>query len=79
MKLYREQILVETLLKFRLRKYGFKKIKVECYNRFDGDTTKCRVEVFRDGKELEHRVMKHEAELTESFVTDVENGLKVYD
>lgn len=73
MKLYREQILVETLLKFRLRRYGFSQIKVECYDRYDGDTTKCRVECFKGSK----RIIKHEAELTNDFVKDVEGRLVV--
>ncbi|SFR65187.1 hypothetical protein [Maribacter stanieri] len=71
MKMYREQILVETLIKYRFRKYGFQKIKVECFNQYNGDSTKCRVEVFKDGK----RLMKHEAELNEKFVIDAENRL----
>ena len=75
MKLYREQILVETLIKYRFRKYGLQKIKVECYNRYDGDSTKCRVEVFKGGK----RVMKHEAELTDKFILDAERKLEGVD
>ena len=76
MKLYREQILIETLLKFRLKRYSFSQIKVECYNRFEGDTTKCRLEVFKGGKGIKYRIMEHEAELTDSFVLNVEERLE---
>tara|TARA_R110000744_G_scaffold311116_3_gene418714 strand:+ start:8555 stop:8785 length:231 start_codon:yes stop_codon:yes gene_type:complete len=72
MKMYREQILVETLIKYRFRKYGFQKIKVECYNRYDGDSSKCRVEVFKGGK----RLVKHEGELNKDFVLLAEERLR---
>ena len=72
MKMYREQILVETLIKYRFRKFGFQKIKVECYHRYDGDFTNCRVEVFNGGKQI----MKHEAKLNDKFVIDAELKLE---
>ncbi|QLG46034.1 hypothetical protein [Costertonia aggregata] len=73
MNLYRQEKLVEKLLKFRLKKYGFDHIKVECYDRFDGDSYMCRVECFKGGSSIENRVMKLESELTETFVTEAEN------
>jgi len=76
MKLYKQEKLVEKLLQFRLKKQGFNLLKVECYNRFDGDHTMCRVEVFRGGKGINNRVMKYEAYLDESYVLNVENYLK---
>ncbi|MFS4469133.1 hypothetical protein [Maribacter sp. 2210JD10-5] len=74
--LYTQEKLIETLLKFRLKKYGFDKIKVECYNRFDKDTTMCRLEVFKGGTGIKNRLMKHEAILDENFVKEAENRLK---
>ncbi|PKA97798.1 hypothetical protein B0O79_1468 [Flavobacteriaceae bacterium MAR_2009_75] len=71
MKLYRQEKLIDKLLKFRWKKHNFDCIKVECYNRFDGDNFMCRVEVFRDKK----RLMKHEAELNENFVRNAEDRL----
>ncbi len=76
MKMYRQEKLLEKLLKFRFKKHGFDLIKVECYDRFDGDKFMCRLEVFKGGSEVEHRVMKHEGQLTESFVIDAEKRLK---
>ena len=76
MKMYRQEILLDKLLKFRFKKHGFDLIKVECYDRFDGDKFICRLEVFKGGKGVEHRVMKHEGVLTESFITNAENRLK---
>ncbi len=72
LNLYRQEKMLEKLLKFRLRDHGFCWVKVECYNRFDGDRTMCRVEVFRGGKEIRHRLMKYEAFLGRSFVRDFE-------
>ena len=72
MKMYRQEKLVEKLLKFRLKGYGFSMIKVEVYDRFDGDKYMCRVECFKGGK----RVLKHEATLTPDFVRDVEGRLE---
>jgi len=75
MSMYRQEKLLDKLLKFRFKKHGFDLIKVECYDRFDGDTFMCRLEVFKGGKEIEHRVLKHEVELTEYFVIDAEEKL----
>ena len=77
MKMYRQEKLIEKLLKFRLKKHGFDLIKVECYDRFDGDSYMCRVEVFKGGKDINHRVMKYESKLNEKFVIDAENKLLV--
>ncbi len=77
MNLYRQQKLLEKLLKFRFKKHGFDLIKVEVYDRFDGDTYKCRLEIFRGGKEIENRILKYEGKLTESFVIKVENRLSI--
>ncbi len=71
MKLYRQEKLIDKLLKFRWKKHNFNRIKVECYNRFEGDNFMCRVEIYRGDK----RLMKHEAELNENFVLDAENKL----
>ena len=75
MSMYRQEKLLDKLLKFRFKKHGFDLIKVECYDRFEGDTFMCRLEVFKGGKEIEHRVLKHEGELTEYFVIDAEEKL----
>ncbi|MEH6512840.1 MAG: hypothetical protein V7734_07050 [Maribacter arcticus] len=50
-------------------------IKVEVYDRFDGDTYKCRLEIFRGGKAIENRVMKYEGSLNEQFVLEAERRL----
>ncbi len=75
MNLYRQEKLIEKLLKFRWRRYGFDLIKIECYDRFDGDKFMCRLEVFKGGKSIKHRLMKHEAPLDKSFVKTAENKL----
>ena len=75
MSMYRQEKLIEKLVKFRFRKYNFSRIKVEVYDRFDGDTFMCRLEVFKGGKSIKHRVMKHEGKLTASFVVNAENKL----
>ena len=75
MNLYRQEKLIEKLLKFRLKKYGFDLIKVECYDRYDGDTFMCRVEVFEGSIGVKQRIMKHEAQLDEKFVVEAENRL----
>ena len=77
MKMYRQQKIIETLLKFRLRDYKFDLIKVEVYNRFDGDTYKCRVELYKGGKGISQRVLKHEGHLTDTFVFNVEKKLSI--
>ncbi|CAM4411202.1 hypothetical protein [Zobellia nedashkovskayae] len=78
MKLYRQEVLMERLLKFRLREYRFNLIKVECYDRFDGDTFMCRVEVFKGGEDIENRIIKYESELNGTFVVDFENRLELH-
>lgn len=75
MKLYRQQKIIEALLKFRLKNYKFDAIKIEVYDRFDGDSFMCRVELFKGGKGIKSRVLKHEAQLTDTFVRSVENKL----
>lgn len=77
MSLYRQQKLLEKLLKFRFKKHGFDLIKVEVYDRFDGDTYKCRLEIFKGGKAIQHRIMKYEGKLDEHFVIQVENRVSV--
>ncbi len=72
MNLYRQEKLVEKLLKFRLKKQGFSRVKVD---RFNGDDTMCRVEVFQGGKSIKHRVMKYEAYLDEAYIVDLETCL----
>ncbi|MEL7270673.1 MAG: hypothetical protein AAGL34_13960 [Bacteroidota bacterium] len=74
--LYRQERLIEKLLKFRWKKNGFDLIKVECYNRFEGDATMFRVEVYKGGIGIEDRIMKHEAKISVSFVREAENKLK---
>ncbi|RKN83356.1 hypothetical protein [Ulvibacterium marinum] len=76
MKMYRQEKLIEKLLKFRWKKYGFNLIKVECYDRYDGDRFMCRVECFKGGKGIKYRVMKHEAPLDEKFVVEAERRLE---
>lgn len=75
MSLYRQEKLVEKLLKFRFKKHNFDLIKVECYDRFDGDKYICRVEVFKGGRGIKHRLMKHEAQLDEKFVLETDKKL----
>ena len=75
MKMYRQQKIIEALLKFRLRKFNFDHIKIEVYDRFDGDHYMCRVEVFKGGKGIVNRVLKHEECLTDKFVFKLENKL----
>jgi|GEM_PF-5432803 len=75
MSLYRQEKLVEKLLKFRWKRFGFDLIKIECYNRFDGDKFMCRLEVYKGGKSIKHRLMKYEAHLDKSFVETAENKL----
>lgn len=75
MKLYRQQKLLEKLLKFRFKKHGFDHIEVQLYDRFDGDTFKCRLEIFKGGREIKHRIFKYENQLTQSFVVEVEKRL----
>lgn len=74
--LYRQEKLIERLLKFRWKKHGFDLINVEVYDRYDGDKFMCRVECFKDGRGIKSRVMKHEAPLDEKFVIEVESRLK---
>jgi len=75
MKMFRQEKLLEKLLKFRFKKHGFDLIKVECYDRFDGDELMCRLEIFKGEMTIKHRIMKHEGFLTTSFVTDAEERL----
>ena len=72
MKGYRQQKILEALIKYRLREHHFDQIKIEVYNRFDGDAFMCRVELFRGGSEMAHRVLKHEALLGDDFVAQLE-------
>ncbi len=76
MKMYRQQKLLEKLLKFRFKKHGFSQIKVEVYDRFDGDSYKCRLEIFKGGKQIENRILKHEGVLDGNFVIEVEYKLE---
>lgn len=75
MSLYRQEKFVEKLLKFRWKRFGFDLIRIECYDRFDGDKLMCRLEVFKGGKGIKHRLMKYEAHLDNSFVKTAENKL----
>ena len=43
--------------------------------RFDGDAFMCRVELFKGGKGIAHRVVKHEAPLEDDFVAQLERKL----
>ncbi|SDM65568.1 hypothetical protein [Kriegella aquimaris] len=76
MSLYRQEKLIYTLLKFRWKKYGLTHIKVECYNRFQGDKYICRLEVFKGGRGIKNRLMKYEAQLEDKFVVEAERRLK---
>tara|TARA_R110002051_G_scaffold185303_3_gene254782 strand:- start:20724 stop:21029 length:306 start_codon:yes stop_codon:yes gene_type:complete len=76
MKLYRQQKLIEKLIKFRWKRYAFDQIKVEVYDRFDGDEFMCRLEVFQGGRKIENRIIKHEATLDKKFVLEAENKLE---
>ncbi|MBT2161303.1 hypothetical protein [Zobellia barbeyronii] len=68
---------MERLLKFRLKDYNFSLIKVECYDRFEGDNYMCRVEVFKGGNSIKNRIMKYESELNGTFVVEFENKLEL--
>ncbi len=72
MTLYRQQKIMEALLRYRLRQYAFDGIQIEVYDRFDGDRFLCRVELFRGGSEIKHRVLKHEGPLGDDFVAQLE-------
>ena len=72
MTLYRQQKIMEALLRYRLRQHAFDSITIEVYDRFDGDRFLCRVELFRGGSDMRHRVLKHEAPLGDDFVAQLE-------
>ena len=72
MTLYRQQKIMEALLRYRLRQYAFDRIQIEVYDRFDGDRFICRVELFKGGNDMRHRVLKHEAPLGDDFVAQLE-------
>lgn len=74
--MYRQEKLIEKLVKFRFKKYKYELIKIEVYDRFDGDNLVCRLEVFKGGRDIKHRILKFERQLTETFVMDAENQLK---
>lgn len=73
--LYRQEKLIEKLLKFRWKKHGLDFIEVEVYDRYDGDKFMCRVECFKGGRGIKSRVMKHEGFLDERFITNAEERL----
>lgn len=73
--MYRQQKLLEKLLRFRFKKHSFDLIKVEVYDCFDGDSYKCRLEIFKGGTGVGDRIMKYEGKLTETFVIEVEERL----
>ena len=75
MKMYRQEKLIKTLLDYRLKKHGFSQIKVEVYDRFDGDSYKCRLEFFKGGTGIKNRIMKYEGVLDEKFVLNAEERL----
>ena len=75
MTLYRQQKIIEALLRYRLRQHAFDRIQIEVYDRFDGDRFICRVELFRGGSDMRHRVLKHEAPLGVDFVAQLERKL----
>ena len=72
-KLYRQEKLVEKLVKYRLRKYDFKMIKVEAYDTFESDKYMCRVECFQNDIGIKGRVLKYESELNPTYVQRLEN------
>ena len=76
LNLYRQEKLIEVLLKFRLKKYNFDLVKVECYNRFDEDDYMCRLEVFKGGVSIQNRVFKYEAIIDGNYVKDAESKVK---
>ncbi len=68
---------MEALLKFRLKKHHFEHIKIEVYDRFDGDQSMCRVELFKGGKGIANRVLKHEEPITGNFVFELEEKIAI--
>lgn len=75
MNLIRQEILIKKLLQYRFRKYGLKLIKVEAYDTFEDDKYMCRVEVFKNGIEIQHRIMKYESLLDDTFAQRTEAKL----
>ena len=61
MNLIRQEILLKKLLQYRFRKYELALIKVEAYDTFENEKYMCRVEVFKGGTEIQHRIMKFES------------------
>ncbi len=77
MNLLRQEILLKKLLQYRFRKYGLKLIKVEAYDTFEHDKYMCRVEVFKNGIEIQHRILKYESFLDDTFAQRVEAELSL--
>lgn len=72
MNLIRQEILLKKLLQYRFRKYDLALIKVEAYDTFEDDKYMCRVEVFKNGIEIQHRIMKYENFLDDTFAQLIE-------
>ncbi|TMM57159.1 hypothetical protein FEE95_11750 [Maribacter algarum] len=77
MNLIRQEILLKKLLQYRFRKYGLGLIKVEAYDTFEDKKYMCRVEVFKGGTEIQHRIMKYESFLDDSFAQRMEKKLSL--
>ncbi len=75
MNLIRQEILLKKLLQYRFRKYGLRLIKVEAYDTFEDDKYMCRVEVFKNGIEIQHRILKYENFLDDTFAQRTEAEL----
>lgn len=75
MNLIRQEILLKKLLRYRFRKYGLSLIKVEAYDTFEAEKYMCRIEVFKGGTEIHHRIMKYESFLDDTFAQRTEAEL----
>ena len=75
MNLIRHEILIKKLLQYRFRKYDLRLIKVEAYDTFEDDKYMCRVEVFKNGIEIQHRIMKYESFIDATFAQRTEAEL----
>ncbi len=75
MNLNRQELLLKKLLQYRFRNYNLSLVKVEVYDTFEGDQYMCRVEIFKGGIEITHRILKHEDYLNATFAKNITQKL----
>ncbi len=78
MNFIRQEILLLKLLQYRFRKYELTLIKVEAYDTFQCNKYMCRVEIFKGGTNIAHRILKHEDFLDSDFAKNVAHELDNY-